>query len=1344
MANPSYSLPDIGDLVAGRYRIIREIGRGGYGVVFQASQEAIDRDVAIKFLLPDIASNPTEVERFRREIFHASSLEHHHTVTLYDYGKSPTGLFYVVMEYLEGINLRDQIAVDGPLEPGRARLLLEQVLGSLDEAHQRELVHRDLKPDNIFINDLSTGEIDCRVLDFGLSKFIGDPRSTLYRGPSLTAEGEICGTPQYMSPEHAYGETVGPSADIYSLGLVIYEAIVGEPAFDGRAPLDILLKQVKQPLPTLPERLQHTVIADFVIGATPKASEERFADAGAALRWLYQQPPEELPERSAPASVPNFLLSADAASDAASDTAEEPSSKEAEEIQFAPTEIHPELSVEEAPLQRATTPSPFETTEEQRPPSESELAKEDSASQAEMVAEDTAHDQEKTDRRAALERFELRAAQTPLVGRKQTLARLDEWLDGAIHRGGVFAITADAGSGKTVLLNTWASRLSTRRNLAVIRGAQPRNAPPLAGLHDLFESLLGDGPSSSSTNLQLSVEERFKLDRTFNAARTVDIDSEGSVSALIHGLSGLLDRLCKRQPLVLLFDDLHHADPITRKFFDTLIDSLSERQRPLAVVVTARNPVTIRPWKRATNAPLHHWPLPDLEESQLEDLLQRLLPVSDGLAAGVLKLASGNPALLLHICRYLLESNLVRYRDSRDYWVLADPSISIEELVPLDLQQLIIERANHYLQQSSDEAALRAILHRAVLLGDEFDAQILENCLRTEGLEELATTCRSLLAQLTASGLLEKQEDFRGVRYGFARPLHRASLVRMVESIDDWRGFHQLVAEELIAHDDEERPLESTRIAHHLERAGKSSKALPWWLRAARRAEAEHRYHDALQLLHRALRLHANRDADPEVLASMRLRQGRLSRNVGELGPAEDALRVAVDHGQRCEDTNLRARATELLAEVVLLQGRIDEATELLDDVDDLYGVLDDEQGKQRVDLTRADVAGFRGQYALARKSFEQILSSSTSPVLSSTEVRSLIGLARCYYAAGDLGRAQEMAEEARRRAHVDDHRRLEAAALVEAAHIALFTEGIEASESLAHQALSLARKEHDLLSQANAHLALGIALRRSTNIDRAVFHSQRARELHESLGHLYGILKDILLSAELAWVQGEPERALILAEDASGLHEDLGDQHGWALSTLYRALFLIEHSRAGEARQLLHKVLKVEGREQLGLYEPSCLYYLGLANEADLDIEEAQANFAEALAIAERIGHGELISLTSINLAKLHLVIGDIESARGEIDVALREAKRLGHAYANVFALLGMALLARLDGDPERLRNYMTRLRTYLVTPNAPDMRLSTRLDVILKLLSELPSTPQRMALIEAFDDLRIDLADI
>lgn len=280
------TLPKVGELFASRYRILQQLGEGGYGVVYRARHDAMGRDVALKVLKPEVAKNDTDVERFRREVFHASSLRHPNTITLYDFGKEDD-IFYIAMEYLEGMNLRDHLMKNGAIEHEAALDITMQILRSLREAHDAGIVHRDLKPENIFLVNVGQGERFVKVLDFGLSKYAEDAPSKK-KEPTLTKDGVIFGTPQYMSPEQAYGQKVRPATDIYALGLLVFEMLSARSAFTGRSSMEILIKQVSHPLPSLPERYRATLLADFVERCSKKGIDERFKDASDAIEWMRQ------------------------------------------------------------------------------------------------------------------------------------------------------------------------------------------------------------------------------------------------------------------------------------------------------------------------------------------------------------------------------------------------------------------------------------------------------------------------------------------------------------------------------------------------------------------------------------------------------------------------------------------------------------------------------------------------------------------------------------------------------------------------------------------------------------------------------------------------------------------------------------------------------------------------------------------------------------------------------------------------------------------------------------------------------------------------------------------------
>ncbi len=228
----------LGSLVAGRYRVEAEIGRGGMGVVYRAAQLPLGRPVALKVLRRELVHEPKARLRFEREARVASALEHPAAVTIHDFGEHE-GAAYLVMEWLDGRTLRERIG-GVPLGVADAIELGTQLADVVAAAHAIRLVHRDLKPDNIMLE----GE-RLRVLDFGLAFLAAG-------GPSgrMTREGVVVGTPAYVSPEQARGDAVGPPTDVYAIGCILHEMLTGHPLFGG-AEMDVLTKQMFAPAPAL-------------------------------------------------------------------------------------------------------------------------------------------------------------------------------------------------------------------------------------------------------------------------------------------------------------------------------------------------------------------------------------------------------------------------------------------------------------------------------------------------------------------------------------------------------------------------------------------------------------------------------------------------------------------------------------------------------------------------------------------------------------------------------------------------------------------------------------------------------------------------------------------------------------------------------------------------------------------------------------------------------------------------------------------------------------------------------------------------------------------------------------
>jgi serine/threonine protein kinase len=273
----------VAQTIDGKYRLDEMLGAGGMGTVYQATRLLIGDTVAVKLLHPQQVADTQAVERFRREAQAAARLKHHNAVTIYDFGVSDDGVVYLVMELVEGRSLRDIIKQQGPLTPTAAAEIFTQACAALDEAHRQNIIHRDVKPDNIMINTTPNG-LRVKVLDFGIAKL----RDLATTASSLTQTGSVVGTPHYMSPEQCMGEELDHRSDIYSLGVVLYEALTGILPFNSPTSAAIVVQQVTQPPPPL-RSINMSVspaVEAVVLRALEKPRNARPQTAGAMAQEL--------------------------------------------------------------------------------------------------------------------------------------------------------------------------------------------------------------------------------------------------------------------------------------------------------------------------------------------------------------------------------------------------------------------------------------------------------------------------------------------------------------------------------------------------------------------------------------------------------------------------------------------------------------------------------------------------------------------------------------------------------------------------------------------------------------------------------------------------------------------------------------------------------------------------------------------------------------------------------------------------------------------------------------------------------------------------------------------------
>jgi serine/threonine-protein kinase len=236
-------------MLGGRYRPSERIGRGGMADIFLARDQVLDRPVAVKVLFPAFAGDPRFVARFRREATALARLNHPNIVQVYDWGANDD-TYFIVMEYVQGQSLAELLA-RGPLSVAQATEIVAAAAAGLGYAHRNGIVHRDIKPGNIL---LATSQA-VKVSDFGISQ-------ALEGGENLTDTGKVMGTAAYFSPEQAQGQSVGPSSDLYSLGVVLFEMVTGSPPFGGSSPLSVAYKHVHD-LPHRASALNRSVPANL-------------------------------------------------------------------------------------------------------------------------------------------------------------------------------------------------------------------------------------------------------------------------------------------------------------------------------------------------------------------------------------------------------------------------------------------------------------------------------------------------------------------------------------------------------------------------------------------------------------------------------------------------------------------------------------------------------------------------------------------------------------------------------------------------------------------------------------------------------------------------------------------------------------------------------------------------------------------------------------------------------------------------------------------------------------------------------------------------------------------------
>jgi serine/threonine-protein kinase len=238
----------IGQTLSDSYQLEKKIAVGGMGAVFQAKDLRTNETIAIKVLSPSLKNNPTFLKRFEREAKVGWMLSHPNIVKVYEFGATKENLLFIVMEYVHGEPLDDYLEKILPLTPKHCLEIIKPLASALEMAHKHSILHRDIKPANILINKLD-GDFSIKLVDFGVVKLLESDIG--FNESGLTVVGEVFGTPQYMAPEQLMEESIGPAADIYALGIIVYEMLTGELPFNSLDPKEVYHFKTKRIIPEL-------------------------------------------------------------------------------------------------------------------------------------------------------------------------------------------------------------------------------------------------------------------------------------------------------------------------------------------------------------------------------------------------------------------------------------------------------------------------------------------------------------------------------------------------------------------------------------------------------------------------------------------------------------------------------------------------------------------------------------------------------------------------------------------------------------------------------------------------------------------------------------------------------------------------------------------------------------------------------------------------------------------------------------------------------------------------------------------------------------------------------------
>jgi len=1322
-------LPEVGDVIGGRFRIVDHLATGGFGTVYKALQKNIGRDVALKFMTPGVAEDPTNVERFRREAYHVSQLRHPNTITLYDYGQTDNGLFYMMLELLEGTSLANTIEEEGALSFSRSSHIFIHILKRLSEAHQRGLVHRDLKPENIHLCEMF-GEPDyVKVLDFGVAKMsrVGGDTGEEVSQDELTRQGHIFGTPMYMAPEQACDEPITPAADVYALGLLLFEMLTGLPPVTGSSRMDVIHKQIKEPVPDIPEPLEETSFADVIRTAVKKDETARFQHAGefldafgAAVREMGITP---APRGDGAGTVPTSSVPRADSPPPLPEQAPEPIDADEDRPTDGlggagnePREASPESS-DTASSNTADVENPAGAAEQSdaRSADSKQTPRDLKTREVDADALLTGTSGTASPLGAGEEQYGLK-----LIGRDDLLDSLEAGFEDSngTANGRVVLLEGETGVGKSRVVHEFAGRIRDRAQVGF--GHFRRQSRPMQGVRELFADLW-DVAHRDRSEVEAALREDLGDEEAFDDEDIEDLadfirprggDTSANVPqnreearAMYARLEDMLGRLTARRPVTMVLEDVHYADSATLALLEFLAVAMETEQSRLMVVMTLRpdlrgeNPElepSLQRISRQLDDRFLRYPVQPLEGEALSRLLDEICPLEQKLKERIGWLSQGVPLHARQIIQYLqregaLESDGERMR-------LAEGSPRDIDLPPdlMDLMQLRIQQAA---EGSGRGEELRGVLEWLAVLGMRTPVDLLVNVIdRADNLSRGAL--RDVIEILQQEDIVRQRLHRGMVCLEFENSLLRETLLNSIEGKWASHDYNRTAAREKMRfyrERDAEMPL--VEIADHWRKAGEREKYRKTLFKSAQRSLQRFDPRVARERFRELLPLLEDNEQHDQIWVQSKLALADLSRRFGEYGMAE-AHYQAVAREQEASNRR-QARALRGMGHLFVVQARYTEARDVYKralglsrnaEGGDLPGVAKALRGLSQVYLMEGNIE--RG--AEVRTQLEEML-----PQLPEGEISGKI-LVHLAEAAHRLGRASDRYDFlVRARAQLrksDDHQALSDAliqlgsALFEPAMNA--PDRFERAEQMLREALNLKRRIGDRHGVGEAYRALSRLQIELGHYEEASRLAEEAVDIHRALGAPMNVGLSYRRLGVARLLLGDVDGANDALDKAIERLETVGDEMGISNVLFAKgvaAMNAIDMTRADNLLEESRRLKEEYGtsRDLFDVRNHMAMVAMWFGNyERAENLLDQTMDYVDEHGTAEDRAVGRcLMGLLRCFQSRLHLAA--LEMGRAKAD-----AEELGTPRVKDFCVAGAGFYAHLTENQDEYRQMASRFR--------------------------------------------------